>query len=111
MYTPAPALRQPASDVIVCRCEEVSAGEIRRIAGLGCTGPNQMKAFSRCGMGPCQGRWCGTTVSELLAEVQGRPPEEVGYYRIRAPIKPVTIAEIATAMPAGSSMERAEFPS
>jgi hypothetical protein len=43
--------------------------------------------------------------------VQGRPPEEVGYYRIRAPIKPVTIAEIATAMPAGSSMERAEFPS
>jgi NADPH-dependent 2,4-dienoyl-CoA reductase/sulfur reductase-like enzyme len=111
MYTPAPALRQPASDVIVCRCEEVSAGEIRRIAGLGCTGPNQMKAFSRCGMGPCQGRWCGTTVSELLAEVQRRPPEEVGYYRIRAPIKPVTIAEIATAMPAGSSMERAEFPS
>ncbi|MEW6339533.1 MAG: NAD(P)/FAD-dependent oxidoreductase [Pseudomonadota bacterium] len=111
MYTPETALRRPGDDVIVCRCEEVSAGEIRRIARLGCTGPNQMKAFSRCGMGPCQGRWCGTTVAELLAEVQGRQPEEVGYYRIRAPINPVSIAEIATAMPSGDPLERGEFPS
>ena len=31
------------------------------------TGPNQMKAFLRCGMGPCQGRLCGLTVTELIA--------------------------------------------
>ena len=110
LYTPEPALRRPADDVIVCRCEEVSAGEIRRIATLGCTGPNQMKAFSRCGMGPCQGRWCGTTVAELLLEVQDRQPDEVGYCRIRAPVKPVTIKEIANAMPAGSELVRGEFP-
>lgn len=111
LYTPGPALRRPAGDVIVCRCEEVSAGEIRRIAALGCTGPNQMKAFSRCGMGPCQGRWCGTTVAELLAEVQGRSPEAVGYYRIRPPVKPVTIDELATAMPLDGGFVRGEFPS
>jgi thioredoxin reductase/bacterioferritin-associated ferredoxin len=111
LYTPPASLRRPADDVIVCRCEEVSAGEIRRIARLDCAGPNQMKAFSRCGMGPCQGRWCGTTVGELLAEVQGRQPQEIGYYRIRAPIKPVTIDELATALPSDRNLVRGEFPS
>jgi NADPH-dependent 2,4-dienoyl-CoA reductase/sulfur reductase-like enzyme len=111
LYTPEPALRRPADDVVVCRCEEVSAGEIRRIAVLGCAGPNQMKAFSRCGMGPCQGRWCGATVGELIAEVQCGQPGDVGHYRIRAPVKPVTIEEIANAMPANSAVVRGEFPS
>ncbi|OXH84260.1 FAD/NAD(P)-binding oxidoreductase, partial [Burkholderia multivorans] len=67
LYTPPAALRRPDGDTIACRCEEVTAGEIRRLASLGCQGPNQMKAFTRCGMGPCQGRWCGTTVGELIA--------------------------------------------
>ncbi|ASW01621.1 NAD(P)/FAD-dependent oxidoreductase [Paraburkholderia aromaticivorans] len=111
LYTPPPSLRRPAEDVVVCRCEEVSAGEIRRLARLDCAGPNQLKAFSRCGMGPCQGRWCGTTVGELLAEVQGRQPREVGYYRIRAPIKPVTIDELATVLPTDRDFVRGEFPS
>ncbi|SAK80629.1 NAD(P)/FAD-dependent oxidoreductase [Caballeronia ptereochthonis] len=111
LYTPPAALRRPADDVTVCRCEEISAGEIRRIASLGCQGPNQMKAFSRCGMGPCQGRWCGTTVSELIAQVQNRTVGEVGYYRIRAPIKPVTVEEIAESIALDNDFTRGEFPS
>jgi thioredoxin reductase/bacterioferritin-associated ferredoxin len=111
LYTPPAAMRRPDDDVIVCRCEEVSAGEIRGIARLGCQGPNQMKAFSRCGMGPCQGRWCGTTVSELIAEVQDRRVGEVGYYRIRAPIKPVTVEELAESIALGDGFSRGEFPS
>jgi NADPH-dependent 2,4-dienoyl-CoA reductase/sulfur reductase-like enzyme len=110
LYTPPVALRRPADDVIVCRCEEVTAGEIRRIAALGAQGPNQMKAFSRCGMGPCQGRWCGTTVSELIAEVQQRDVNEVGYYRIRAPIKPITVEQLAESIQL-DDFERGEFPS
>lgn len=110
LYTPEAALRCPADDVIVCRCEEVSAGEVRRIAALGCTGPNQMKAFSRCGMGQCQGRWCGATVSELLAQVQGRRLEDVGYFRVRAPIKPVTVAEVAAGVAGDDFVVRGEFP-
>lgn len=43
-------------------------------ARLGVTGPNQMKAFLRCGMGPCQGRLCGLTVVELIAEANGTTP-------------------------------------
>ena len=64
-------------------------------ARLGCQGPNQTKFFSRCGMGPCQGRYCGLTVTELMATERGVSPQEVGYYRLRPPIKPVTVAELA----------------
>ncbi|KFG97818.1 (2Fe-2S)-binding protein [Burkholderia paludis] len=95
LYRPADAFRRPADETIVCRCEEVSAGEIRAMARLGCTGPNQSKSFSRCGMGPCQGRLCGLTVAELLAEAHAKPVAEVGYYRIRPPIKPVSLGDLA----------------
>jgi NADPH-dependent 2,4-dienoyl-CoA reductase/sulfur reductase-like enzyme len=96
LYRPPDAHRIPANDkVIVCRCEEVTAGDIRRYAAHGCQGPNQTKAFGRCGMGPCQGRFCGLTVTEMLANARSVPPQCVGYYRIRPPIKPVTLAELA----------------
>lgn len=95
LYRPKPANRVPADDVVVCRCEEVTAGAIRGFVALGCSGPNQAKSFGRCGMGPCQGRQCGLTVTEIIADARGVPPHEVGYYRIRPPIKPVTLGELA----------------
>lgn len=95
LYRPADHFRRPADHTMVCRCEEVSAGDIRKMAKLGCAGPNQTKSFSRCGMGPCQGRFCGLTVAELLAEQHQLPIADIGYYRIRPPIKPVTIGDIA----------------
>lgn len=96
LYRPTAALRQPEGDTIVCRCEEVTARQVRETALMGCEGPNQMKAFLRCGMGPCQGRLCGLTVTELIAETRHTTPEEVGYYRLRPPVKPITLAELAS---------------
>jgi NADPH-dependent 2,4-dienoyl-CoA reductase/sulfur reductase-like enzyme len=96
LYQPPSAMRVPADDdTIVCRCEEVTAGEVRQLALTGVPGPNQMKAFSRCGMGPCQGRMCGLTVTELIAATQHRTPSEVGCFRVRAPVLPVTVGEVA----------------
>ncbi|MCV9938882.1 NAD(P)/FAD-dependent oxidoreductase [Boseaceae bacterium BT-24-1] len=97
LYKPAPQFLAPRRDeTIICRCEEVTAGQVRDTAvRLGVTGPNQMKAFLRCGMGPCQGRLCGPTVVELIAEANGTTPAEVGYYRLRPPVKPITLAELA----------------
>jgi hypothetical protein len=46
-------------------------------------------------MGPCQGRLCGLTVSEIIAGERGVPVAEVGYYRIRSPIKPIVLGELA----------------
>ena len=54
-----------------------------------------MKAFLRCGMGPCQGRLCGLTVTELIAAARGLDPGSIGYYRIRPPIKPLALGELA----------------
>ncbi|WP_244258748.1 NAD(P)/FAD-dependent oxidoreductase [Cupriavidus gilardii] len=96
LYRPLAQFRRPVGDTIVCRCEEATAEQVRHAARIGCQGPNQLKAFLRCGMGPCQGRFCGLTVTELIADEQQRHPRDVGYYRLRFPTKPVTLGEIAT---------------
>ncbi|MFC7611961.1 hypothetical protein [Teichococcus aestuarii] len=54
-----------------------------------------MKAYLRAGMGPCQGRMCGTTVAALIAETRGASMEETGVLRPRAPYKPITVGELA----------------
>jgi NADPH-dependent 2,4-dienoyl-CoA reductase/sulfur reductase-like enzyme len=96
LYRPPQHHRIPTEDsVVVCRCEEVTAGQLRSYVGLGCQGPNQTKSFGRCGMGPCQGRLCGLTVTEMIADARGVAPVDVGYYRIRPPIKPITLGELA----------------
>lgn len=96
LYRPVPSLLAPADpDIVACRCEEVTVGQIRAAARLGAAGPNQLKAYTRCGMGPCQGRLCGPTVAALIAAERGVPIGEVGTYRPRAPLKPVTVGELA----------------
>ncbi len=101
LYRPADVFRIPADDTLACRCEEVKAGAIRMAARDGATGPNQVKAFVRAGMGACQGRMCGLSVTELISQERGCSPAEVGYMRVRSPIKPMTLGELAT-MPANS---------
>ena len=98
LFRPARQFRIPSGDTVVCRCEEVTAKDILDAVAIGATGPNQLKAYCRTGMGPCQGRLCGLTVTELMAEARGRTPQDIGYYRLRAPVKPITLAELA-AMP------------
>ena len=95
LFRPARQFRIPSGDTIVCRCEEVTASDILDAVAIGATGPNQLKAYRRSGMGPCQGRLCGLTVTELMAQARGRSPQEIGYYRLRAPAKPITLAELA----------------
>ena len=72
LYQPAPSL-PPARgrhDRLPLRGSDRAADP--RHGRLGCEGPNQMKAFLRCGMGPCQGRLCGLTVTELIADAARR---------------------------------------
>ncbi len=95
LFRPARQFRIPSGATIVCRCEEVTAKDILDAVAIGATGPNQLKAYRRTGMGPCQGRLCGLTVTELMAQARGKTPQEIGYYRLRAPVKPITLAELA----------------
>jgi len=94
-YRPLPAMQLPPDDdTIVCRCEEVTAGEIRQVAKAGCVGPNQGKAFTRCGMGPCMGRYCGNTVSQIIASARQQTVEQTGHYRIRPPVRPLSVGQL-----------------
>lgn len=95
LYPPARAFAEIADDVVICRCEEATAGDIRQAAKLGAQGPNQLKAFSRAGMGPCQGRMCAMTAADILAEAQGRDVADIGLIRTRMPISPITVGEMA----------------
>lgn len=106
LFLPANEFLAPVGEqTVVCRCEEVTVATVRAAARLGVVGPNQLKTFTRCGMGPCQGRQCAATVVELLAEEQRLSPAVLGPYRLRAPVKPLSLAEIA-AMAVGESSDQ-----
>jgi thioredoxin reductase/bacterioferritin-associated ferredoxin len=79
-----------APDTVVCRCEDVTRGEIDAAFESGARDANQLKHFTRCGMGPCQGRMCGDVTAELLAQRVGSR-EAVGYWTGRPPFRPVAL--------------------
>ena len=78
-----------ADDVMVCRCEEVRAGDIREVVREGHWEINRVKAHCRVGMGRCQGRMCGAAAAEIIARESQRPVSEIGRLRAQAPIKPL----------------------
>ena len=89
---PWPARLAPAiaDSTVVCRCEAITAGELRASArDHGAAEQNRAKAFSRIGMGRCQGRFCGLAGAEILAAERGVPVEAVGWLRGQAPVKPL----------------------
>jgi NADPH-dependent 2,4-dienoyl-CoA reductase/sulfur reductase-like enzyme len=76
------------AETVICRCEGVTRGEIEGALADGATEMNQLKQFTRCGMGPCQGRVCGEAAAELVAaHVGGR--ERAGFATGRLPLRPV----------------------
>lgn len=76
-------------ELILCRCEEVSVGEVRAVVDEGHWEVNRVKAHCRVGMGRCQGRMCGLAAAEIIAERSGREIENIGRLRGQAPIKPL----------------------
>ncbi|WP_244276597.1 NAD(P)/FAD-dependent oxidoreductase [Methylobacterium indicum] len=81
-------------DEIVCRCEGITAGTLRRAATeRDAREMNRLKALTRAGMGRCQGRVCGHAAAEILARTLAVPVETVGRLRGQAPIKPIPLRE------------------
>lgn len=90
---PAEQVARVSDDTIVCRCEAITAGELRRVVrDEGAGEVNRAKAFSRVGMGRCQGRYCSNAAAEVIAGCANVPVEEVGRQRSQAPVKPLCIA-------------------
>lgn len=65
-----------ADDMIVCRCERVTAGEIRAVIGNGCRDMNEVKAATRAGMGACGAKTCTLLIERLFRE-EGIPLEQI----------------------------------
>jgi NADPH-dependent 2,4-dienoyl-CoA reductase/sulfur reductase-like enzyme len=84
---------------LICRCEEVSAGEVRAAIAAWGDDVNCVKGHTRCGMGYCQGRICAASIDHLLAQALGRLPGASGAFTIRPPIKPVPVALLAELEP------------
>ncbi|MFQ1682331.1 FAD-dependent oxidoreductase [Pantoea dispersa] len=81
-------------DTVVCRCEDVTRAEIEQAGVAGARDVNQLKAWTRCGMGPCQGRTCGDIAAEILATKLGVAREDVGIFSPRTPLRPLTISDM-----------------
>jgi thioredoxin reductase len=94
MMTPRPGLTADISpDTIVCRCEDVTRAEIDAAINDDASDINQLKSWTRCGMGPCQGRTCGDITAMIMAERCGGR-ENTGYWSPRPPLMAVTMDEL-----------------
>jgi hypothetical protein len=82
----------------VCRCEEVTAGEVRAaVTDLGATDPRAVKLLARPGMGLCQGRVCGYATAGLVAGECGRAmtAQDLLGLATRPIAQPVTLGSVA----------------
>jgi NADPH-dependent 2,4-dienoyl-CoA reductase/sulfur reductase-like enzyme len=93
-------------ETLACRCEEVTVRTIRQAIEFGDSSTDEIKSRTRAGMGRCQGRVCGYGVQVRLAEALGAPnlPPQ---FRVRPPVRPVTIGDLVAASPdEGRRVER-----
>ena len=81
-------------DVIICRCEDVTSGEIADAIDAGLTTTEEIKRVLRCGMGPCQGRTCSRLIARMIAERTGARLSDVPYPAVRPPTRPVEIGTL-----------------
>ena len=95
MYKPHQGLYNISNETVVCRCEEVTAGDIRQAVEEGCREPNEIKALTRCGMGHCQGRMCGGALAEIIAGEFNLEPEQLRPLNIRAPVRNLSLSELS----------------
>lgn len=82
-------------DMIVCRCEEVTLGEIKEAIREGARDVTGVKRRVRAGMGLCQGRTCEKLVQQILCQELGISPKETGTSTARPPVRPISFGELA----------------
>jgi len=96
LFTPEAGIYALAkADTILCRCEEVTLGQVHDAVALGQTSTNEVKMVTRCGMGECQGRMCGHLVAQAVAKATGKSVADVGLLAPRPPLFPVPILDLA----------------
>ncbi len=106
LFLPDRRFRLPEEGTTLCRCEGVTAGAVREAIAAGAHSADRVKAMTRAGMGPCQGRMCLLPVIETLADARRVPPSTLAPWRIRSPVVPLPLAALAT-LPSAEAAEAA----
>jgi NADPH-dependent 2,4-dienoyl-CoA reductase/sulfur reductase-like enzyme len=91
--------RSLPDDVPLCRCEDVSLGDLRRAVAEGFDTPAGVKKATRCGMGICQGSTCRSILLDALAALTGKAPAHIAPPSVRTPVKPVYLGTLAGEKP------------
>lgn len=78
-------------NTIICRCEELTLGEIREYIRKGYHTLDEIKRVSRAGMGPCQGRTCRQLIMQEIAKATGESIAELRVSTFRPPAKPLKL--------------------
>lgn len=76
-------------DILICRCEEITKGEIRRAVHDGIFTMEEMRRYLRNGMGLCQGQTCGKLVKNIMAKELKVSPLELEPATSRSPMRPI----------------------
>jgi NADPH-dependent 2,4-dienoyl-CoA reductase/sulfur reductase-like enzyme len=101
VFTPAPSLIGLArDDTLICRCEEITLGEVKAAVAQGARTLGEVKNITRTGMGNCQGRMCEHSVAGAIVQVlaaENATRETVGRYSIRPPLHPLPLGVLAEA--------------
>ena len=82
-------------NTIICRCSDVTLKEIRDLIREGYTEPDEIKRILRTGMGPCQGKTCGSLILREIANITNRKVEDIISIKYRPPTKGVKLSAIA----------------
>ena len=82
------------TDTDVCRCEGVTRKEIEHEIITGAQSPNAIKSGTRCGMGPCGGRFCADAQAMINEHVTGKTREDIGLPTARPPLRPMPMDQI-----------------
>ena len=76
---------------LICRCEEVTAEEIRQAVRDGAHTIAGVKRRTRAGMGLCQGHTCSKLVARIIAEETRKPLAEILPATVRPPVRPLAV--------------------
>lgn len=80
-----------AGKVILCRCEDVTLGDVEKAVRTGFAELEEVKRYTGFGTGPCQGKECLRDIAVAIARMSGRAPEEMTPFTSRPPLAPTEL--------------------
>ena len=78
-------------EIIICRCEEITLGEIKKAIRKGAHDTDSVKRMTRAGMGLCQNKACYNLIARVISKETGKKLYEITPFTSRPPARPIKI--------------------